>query len=81
MSQTEVRIPAQGVCFHCGDRGRWHWNRQESCRLCSRCPGWKDVCDHEVDRLAALIREVDGNHDLGADALAEALVAKGVVSR
>ena len=32
----------------------------------------------EAQRLAALIREVDGNHDLGAAALADALLARGV---
>ena len=30
----------------------------------------------DVERLAALIREVDGNHDLGAAALAEAILAR-----
>lgn len=30
----------------------------------------------DVDRLAQIIREVDGNHDLGAGALAEAIVAR-----
>lgn len=33
---------------------------------------------NDINRLAALIREVDGNHDLGAAALAEALIEKGV---
>ncbi|MFV8160641.1 hypothetical protein ACNQVK_00560 [Mycobacterium sp. 134] len=32
----------------------------------------------QVDVLAALIREADGKHDLGAAALAEKLVARGV---
>lgn len=32
----------------------------------------------DIDRLAALIREVDGNHTLGASALAEALTERGV---
>lgn len=32
----------------------------------------------EITRLAALIREVDGNHSLGAAALAEALTDRGV---
>lgn len=32
-----------------------------------------------VNRLAAIIREVDGNHDLGAAALAEALIERGVL--
>jgi hypothetical protein len=32
----------------------------------------------DIDRLAALIREVDGNHTLGASALAEALIDAGV---
>lgn len=31
-----------------------------------------------VDQLAALIREVDGDHSKGAGALAEALIDKGV---
>lgn len=31
-----------------------------------------------IDKLAALIREVDGNHDKGAGELAEALVDRGV---
>lgn len=31
-----------------------------------------------ISTLAAVIREVDGNHSLGAAALAEALVARGV---
>lgn len=30
----------------------------------------------DVERLTALIREVDGNHDLGAAALAEAILAR-----
>ena len=30
-----------------------------------------------ADRLAADIREIDGNHSLGAGALAEALIGKG----
>lgn len=32
----------------------------------------------DVARLAALIREVDGDHSLGAAALAEALIDRGV---
>lgn len=32
----------------------------------------------DVTRLAALIREVDGGHSLGAAALAEALIDRGV---
>jgi hypothetical protein len=32
-----------------------------------------------VSQLAAIIRAVDGNHDLGAAALAEALIDKGVL--
>lgn len=32
----------------------------------------------DIDALAALIREVDGNHDKGAAALAEALLSRGV---
>jgi hypothetical protein len=32
----------------------------------------------DVDRLAQIIRQVDGDHSLGAGALAEALVAHGV---
>lgn len=32
----------------------------------------------QIEALAALIREVDGEHSLGAAALAEALVARGV---
>lgn len=32
----------------------------------------------DVDVLANLIREVDGNHDLGAGALAEKLYDRGV---
>jgi UDP-N-acetylglucosamine:LPS N-acetylglucosamine transferase len=32
----------------------------------------------DIDRLAALIREVDGGHTLGAAALAEALTERGV---
>lgn len=33
---------------------------------------------NQIEALAALIREVDGRHDLGAAALAEALVDRGV---
>jgi hypothetical protein len=37
--------------------------------------------EHEmVLALAKLIREVDGNHDLGAARLAQALVSKGVLA-
>jgi hypothetical protein len=32
-----------------------------------------------VDKLAALIREVDGKHDLGAAALAESLIERGAL--
>lgn len=32
-----------------------------------------------INRPAAIIREVDGNHDLGAAALAEALIERGVL--
>ncbi len=32
----------------------------------------------EINTLAALIREIDGNHTLGAAALAEALINRGV---
>lgn len=32
---------------------------------------------HEIDRMAEAIRRVDGNHDLGAGALAEKLHARG----
>lgn len=35
----------------------------------------------EINALAALIREIDGNHTLGAAALAEALVNRGVTIR
>lgn len=35
-------------------------------------------CTSQIEALAALIREVDGRHDLGAAALAEALVDRGV---
>jgi hypothetical protein len=45
-------------------------------RRCKRCFPVSDSA--EIDALAALIREVDGNHDLGAGALAEALHARGV---
>jgi len=39
------------------------------------------MADHDADTiatLAALIREIDGSHELGAAALAEALVHRGV---
>lgn len=32
----------------------------------------------QVDSLAALIREIDGDHSMGASRLAEALMARGV---
>ncbi|MBE5502482.1 Uncharacterised protein [Mycobacteroides abscessus subsp. massiliense] len=35
-------------------------------------------CTSQIETLAARIREVDGRHDLGAAALAEALVDRGV---
>lgn len=35
----------------------------------------------EIQDLAALIREVDGDHTMGASALAEALVDRGVTCR
>lgn len=35
----------------------------------------------DITRLAALIHEVDGEHRLGAAALAEALIARGVIVR
>src|SRR5690606_32602427 len=33
---------------------------------------------HQIDAIAQLIRRLDGNHDLGAGALAEALYEEGV---
>lgn len=39
------------------------------------------MADHDaevIETVAAMIREVDGNHELGAAALAEALVNRGV---
>jgi hypothetical protein len=34
--------------------------------------------DDEIDGIATLIREIDGRHDMGAGALAESLVTRGV---
>lgn len=39
-------------------------------------PFHERYADLDVDRLAQIIREVDGNHDLGAGELAEAIVAR-----
>jgi uncharacterized membrane protein YebE (DUF533 family) len=36
------------------------------------------MTDSRVASLAALLREIDGDHTLGAGALAEALIARGV---
>jgi hypothetical protein len=49
--------------------------RRETKR-CVRC--FPPVPAAEIDRLAALIRTVDGSHSLGAGALAEALHERGV---
>lgn len=50
--------------------------------MTSQVKGFGSVTDvdtaAQVDVLAALIREADGKHDLGAAALAEKLVARGV---
>jgi hypothetical protein len=49
---------------------------------CPRCQRPTTLCDghptaEPVTALAADIRAVDGNHDLGASALAEALIERG----
>lgn len=52
---------------------------QEDAAEAARLDAWvSEVNIQMVERLAALIREVDGGHSLGAAALAEALVKRGV---
>lgn len=40
-----------------------------------------EIRSEDIAQLAALIREVDGGHNLGAAALAEALIDRGVMFR
>ena len=50
-------------------------------RTCMAKPSiyeWLRSKPRQVERLAALIREVDGGHTLAAAELAEALVSRGV---
>ena len=61
-------------------RGGVIMTRQEALQKCSHQNVHLINCifdDFEdVDRLATIIREVDGNHSLGAGALAEAIIQK-----
>lgn len=52
---------------------------QEEAAEAARLDAWVSAVNIQmVERLAALIREVDGDHSLGAAALAEELVKRGV---
>lgn len=52
---------------------------QEEAAEAARLDAWVTAVNIQmVERLAALISEVDGDHSLGAGALAEELVKRGV---
>ncbi|SKY96894.1 Uncharacterised protein [Mycobacteroides abscessus subsp. bolletii] len=52
---------------------------QEEAAEAARLDAWVSAVNIQmVERLAALIREVDGDHSLGPAALAEELVKRGV---
>lgn len=69
---SDAHVSAQmelvALCDH------WLATRELSAQL-SALQGRVEACLPDVDELAQIIRCVDGNHSLGAGALAEAIIA------
>jgi hypothetical protein len=74
LQSLRSQAPAQGVeeAHEAECHGQGHEFKDGACMFCGFAP--QPPPPVEVDQLAQIIRKVDGNHSLGAGALAEAIL-------